>query len=91
MGARETERVNLNWGDVAANLEECRLSLVGRIIEDKVTNYIRVKIFTNHVWGYPRNMKVTKLGPNVFQFNFEKEQDRDKALRAKCGFWIINF
>ena len=73
---------------MAASREECRLSLVGRIIGEKVANYTGVKNFSNNVWGYPRNMKVTELGPNIFQFNFEEEQDRDKALRGRP--WVLD-
>ena len=66
-------------------IEECRLSLVGRIIGEKFANYIGVKNFTNHVWGYPRNLRVTELGPNVFQFNFEEKQDKERALKVDHG------
>ena len=63
-------------------------SLVGKLMGEKVANFIGVKNFTNHVWGYPRNMVVTELGPNMFQFQLEKEEDREKILMG--GPWIMD-
>ena len=76
LGEKEIEAVDLRWGDVEVGMEECKLSLVGTIIGKKIANFTGVKNFTNHVWGYPRNMRVTELGPNVFQFNLKRKRIR---------------
>ncbi|XP_027124362.1 uncharacterized protein LOC113769357 [Coffea eugenioides] len=55
---------------------------------DKIANFTGVKNFTNHVWGYPKNLRVTEIGPNVFQFQFEREEDREKVLAGDP--WILD-
>ena len=62
----ELEGVDLCSDDIRGGVQDCSRSLVGRLIGDKVANFTGVKNFTNHVWGYPRNMVVTELGPNLF-------------------------
>ncbi|XP_027090285.1 uncharacterized protein [Coffea arabica] len=84
----ELEGVDLCSDDIRGGVQDCSRSLVGRLIGDKVANFTGVKNFTNHVWGYPRNMVVTELGPNLFQFQLEKEEDREKILEG--GSWIMD-
>ena len=88
LGEKEVGAVDLSWGDVEEGREECRLSLVGRIMGEKIANFTGVKNFTNHVWGYPRNMRVIELGPNVFLFNFEEEKDKERALNGRP--WVLD-
>ena len=88
LGEKEAGAVDLSWGDVEEGRKECRLSLVGRIMGEKIANFTGVKNFTNHVWGYPRNMRVTELGPNVFMFNFKEEKDKERALKGRP--WVLD-
>ena len=54
---------------------------------DKVANFTGVKNYINHAWGNPRRLKITELGPNCFQFHFEDEVEKKKALTG--GPWIM--
>ncbi|XP_027177951.1 uncharacterized protein LOC113777103 [Coffea eugenioides] len=85
---KEMEGIDLETDDVLAGIEECKLTLVGRIMGEKVANLTGVKNYTSHVWGYPRNLQVSELGPNVFQFNFAEEKDKEKALNRRP--WVID-
>ena len=67
-------------------IEKCKL--IGRLIGEKVANFTGVKNFTNHAWGYPRNLVVTELGPNLFQFQFEIDDEREKVLMG--GPWVLD-
>lgn len=66
----------------------CKGSIVGKLIGEKVANFTRIKKFTNHAWGYPKNLQVTKLGPNLFQFQLDKVEDRRRILVG--GPWIMD-
>ena len=88
LSTTELEVVDLCSNDVKEGMQECSRSLVGRVIGDKVAHFTGVKNFTYHAWGYPRNMVVTELGPNLFQFQFENEDDREKVLVG--GPWILD-
>ncbi|XP_071933726.1 uncharacterized protein [Coffea arabica] len=85
---KERGGIDLETEDVLAGVQECKLSLVGRIMGKKVANFTGVKNYTSHVWGYPRNLHVVELGPNVFQFNFAEDKDKDKALNGRP--WVID-
>ncbi|XP_027177973.1 uncharacterized protein LOC113777128 [Coffea eugenioides] len=85
---KEMEGIDLETDDVLAGIEECKLTLVGRIMGEKVANLTGVKNYTSHVWGYPRNLQVSELRPNVFQFNFAEEKDKEKALNRRP--WVID-
>ena len=78
----EVEGIDLEDEDVELSIQDCRGSLVGRIMGDKIANFTGVKNFTNHVWGYPRNLRVTEIGSNAFQFQFDKEAERERVLRG---------
>ena len=88
LSSTELEGVDLYSDDVSEGVKDCSRSLVGRLIGEKVANFTRVKIFTNHAWGYPRNLVVTELGPNLFQFQFEIDDEREKALMG--GRWVLD-
>ena len=84
----EREGIALCSEDISEGIQDCSISLVGKLIGEKVANFTGIKNFTNHAWGYPRNMVVTELGPNIFQFQLEKEQDREKVLMG--GPWVMD-
>lgn len=88
LSATELEGVDLCPEDICEGVQDCRQSLVGRLIGEKVANFTGIKNFTNHAWGYPRNLTVTELGPNIFQFRLEKGEDREKILMG--GPWIMD-
>ena len=89
LSEKEVEGIDLSDEDVEISVQDCRRSLMRRIMRDKIANFTGVKNFTNHVWGYPRNLRVTEIGPNVFQFQLEKEVERERVLRGGPGFCTI--
>ncbi|XP_027102865.1 uncharacterized protein [Coffea arabica] len=85
---KEVGGIDLSHDDVEQSVQDCRGTLVGRIMGEKIANFTWVKQFTNHVWGYPRNLRVTEIGPNVFQFQFEREEDKEKVMAGAP--WILD-
>nr|XP_027120633.1 uncharacterized protein LOC113737637 [Coffea arabica] len=88
LNPEEEEGVDMSFEDIQQSVEECQLSLMGKVIGEKVTNFTGIKNFTAHVWGYPKNLKVTELKANLFWFHFESEQEMEKALYG--GPWVID-
>ena len=88
LSSTELEGMDLCSDDVSEGVKDCNRSLVGRLIREKVANFTGVKNFTNHAWGYPRNFVVTELGPNLFQFQFEIDDEWEKVLMG--GPWVLD-
>ena len=84
LSSTETKGVDLNEEDIERSIEECRLSLIGKYNGKKTENFSGIKNFTNHVWGYPRNLRVIEFKANTFQFHF----DNEKALHRRP--WVMD-
>lgn len=74
--------------DLQHGVRACEDSIIGRIIGEKVSNFTGVKSFVASAWGYPRNMTVIELGPNVFQFNIPNADEKEKIVTG--GPWVID-
>lgn len=46
---------------------------------NKVVNASGIRKFTKQIWGYPKNLRMLELGPNLFQFIFGYEGEREKV------------
>ncbi|KAL3536911.1 hypothetical protein ACH5RR_000277 [Cinchona calisaya] len=75
-----------NEADLSMNM--CKNSIIGKVIGDKVVNFVGVKNFTNLRRGFPKNMEVIELGVNIFQFTFGNRKDMDRILNSEA--WIID-
>ena len=78
----------LELGDADTGVQECQLSLVGKVIGEKIVNFVGVKNFVSSVWGYPRGLTVMELCPNLFQFVIPSATDRERILNG--GPWILD-
>ncbi|KAL3527635.1 hypothetical protein ACH5RR_012291 [Cinchona calisaya] len=76
LSAKELEGICLEEDDdVSRSKNTSQKSLFGRIVGDKMANFVGVKNFVNHVWGYPRELVVVELRANLFQFIFGSVED----------------
>ncbi|XP_027158430.1 uncharacterized protein LOC113760055 [Coffea eugenioides] len=85
---KELESTDLGGEELDGGIQECQLSLVGRIKGEKVVNFVGVKNFVNSAWGYPRNLRIIELGPNIFQFYVPNKEDRDRIVGG--GPWVMD-
>ena len=85
---KELESTDLGGEELDGGIQECQLSLVGRIKGEKVVNFVGVKNFVNSAWGYPRNLRIIELGPNLFQFYVPSREDRDWIVGG--GPWVMD-
>ncbi|GER38816.1 RNA-directed DNA polymerase (reversetranscriptase)-related family protein [Striga asiatica] len=80
---REKSRVRLSDEDIEPGLQECNLSLIGKIVGDKKVNMGGLKTTMGVIWRTSRPFSVRILGHNHFQFLFHAEEDKAKVLRGK--------
>ena len=78
----------LEFGDLHQGVRACEESLIGRVIGEKVVNFTGVKNFVTAAWGYPRNITVMELGPNIFQFNIPSLVDKERIIEG--GPWVMD-
>lgn len=54
-----------------------------KIMGDKIANGLGIQSATQKMWG-PSNLKrVVELGPNLFQFFFVKEEERNRVYNNR--------
>ena len=83
MSNKESSGIILDGVDEDLGKEECRESLFGRIMGERIANFTGVKNFANQVWGFLRNMVAVELGANLFQFTFADVSDMEKVLNGR--------
>ena len=88
LNSHEYSVTDLDAGDARTGRQECHTNLLGRIRGDKIANYTGVKNFVASAWGYPKELKVTELGPNFFQFGIQGEDIRERIING--GPWILD-
>lgn len=49
------------------------MSLFGKVIGDKVINVTGVKNFVNHIYGYPKDIKVLEIGGQSLSIFFLRQ------------------
>lgn len=84
----EMQGAELDANDAHNGIMECQNSLIGRIKGEKIANFTGVKKFVTVAWGYPKELRTTELGPNLFQFFIPKVEESEKILNG--GPWIID-
>ena len=84
----EMQGAVLDAKDADCGILECQNSLIGRIKGEKVANFTGVKKFVTAAWGYPKELRITELGPNLFQFLISRVEEREKILNG--GPWIMD-
>ena len=75
--------VQINGGDVLQGLAECKMSIIRKVMGEKIANIIGIKSFVNIMWGFAKNVKVIEIGVNMFQIVYANLHDRDRVLSGK--------
>ncbi|KAL3497847.1 hypothetical protein ACH5RR_040579 [Cinchona calisaya] len=83
LSAKKLGGICLEEDDVSRSKNTCKKSLFGRIVGDKMANFVGVKNFVNHVWGFPRELAVVELRANLFQFIFGSVEDKIRVLNSR--------
>ncbi|CAA0831099.1 Unknown protein, partial [Striga hermonthica] len=73
----------LSVDDIAIGMQDCSLSLIGKIFGEKNVNFSGLKTTISSIWVTDKPFSIRNLGNNKFQFLFQFEQDRDRILEGK--------
>nr|XP_027108780.1 uncharacterized protein LOC113728590 [Coffea arabica] len=88
LSANEKEGVCLGLEDLEKGVKECRLSLIGRVWGDRTANITGMRSFATNVWPQLKNVKITEIKVNMFQFIFESRKDIELVLSKRP--WIYD-
>ena len=58
-------------------IESCNLSLNGKLLTCKPFNRMAAKNTIQRAWGLNVSLQISKVRPNLFQFKFQLEFDKD--------------
>ncbi|XP_027184311.1 uncharacterized protein LOC113782635 [Coffea eugenioides] len=85
---KEAAGIQIEGDDAFQGVEECQLSIIGKVIGDKVANVTGIKRFSSNVWIFAKNVKVVEIGVNLFQFIFMNQYDMDRVLNGRP--WVYD-
>ena len=88
LNTQECTITDLDFGDSSISRQECQLSLLGKIRGEKMVNFTGQKNFVSTAWVYPKDLKVTELGPNLYQFLIPDRETRERVVNG--GPWILD-
>ena len=71
---KEIWGVDLDLSDIDSEIKECQGSWVGRIMGEKVVNFVGVKNFVTTPWEYPKELRIVELQPNCFNSTSQKRK-----------------
>lgn len=77
---KECSEIIVETEESEKGLQDCRLSLCGKVVGEKSANVTGVKNVANQLWGYPKKMEVVEIGRNLFQFNFVDMEELIKVM-----------
>ncbi|CAA0806409.1 Unknown protein [Striga hermonthica] len=83
LSEKEKGGVQLKEDDVNSSLDDCRLSLIGKVYGEKRANLNGLKATVGAIWTTKESFNVRGIGNNLFQFLFKSEEDRDRILDGK--------
>jgi hypothetical protein len=68
-------------------LKACQISILGKIITDKVIYTSSIQSGLENIWGAPKGLKIQEVGGNILQFFMENVSDQDRILQGNP--WIF--
>ncbi|CAA0830802.1 Unknown protein [Striga hermonthica] len=69
--------------DIAPTLQECKLSLIGKVYGKKKINFTGLKATLGSIWMTKSPFSMKCIGHNLFHFLSKSEEDLDKILNGK--------
>ena len=88
LSSTKKEGVWLEKEEFTKGVDECSLSLLGNIQGEKIANINGIRSFAEHMWFHLKNLKVTEIRTNMFQFTFVQKSDLERALNDEP--WIYD-
>ena len=86
--AKEGEIIKFRSNNQAKILEECSLSLMGRVHMSKPLNTRVAKKLFRLVWKFGQDLRITEVGDGLLQFKFSMESQLSWVM--KNGPWSFD-
>lgn len=84
----EEDDIVVDSGIRARAIEECAVSLVGRLLSKRGFNRAALKDTMRKVWGSPGGLRIVDVGDNLFHFRFSNKLDLQRVLNG--GPWCFD-
>ena len=84
----EEETIPITVTNSSDLLEECSLSLFGRLLSDRQQNWQALKNTLRSAWKMGSNMRIVEAGNNILQFKFSSKYQLEWV--EKCGPWSFD-
>ncbi|CAA0806581.1 Unknown protein [Striga hermonthica] len=84
LSAKEHVETLVSDEDIEPGVQECARSLISRIVGEKWANLGGLKTTLNLIWTTRKPFAIRVLDENLFQFLFQSEEDKRKALIRKA-------
>ena len=85
---KEEEEIQVSEEGRSEEIDSCVLSLIGKFLTCKPYNQKAAKNTLQKAWGSDKELQISKVGSNLFQFKFQSEYDLDRILRG--GPWSFD-
>ncbi|CAA0824320.1 Unknown protein [Striga hermonthica] len=82
LSEREANIIPIENNDVQLSAEECRKSLVGKLIGGKKAHLKGLKRTIKIIWHIKESVAVREPSPNFFQFIFSELEDKEKVSKG---------
>ena len=69
-------------------IDSCMLSLIGKFLACKPFNRSAAKNTLRKAWGLDKELQISEVGSNLFQFKFQSEYELDQVFRG--GPWTFD-
>ena len=86
--AEEEEEILVSEEGRSEEIDSCALSLIGKFLTCKPFNRKAAKNTLRRAWGLDKELQISEVGSNLFQFKFQSEYELDRILRG--GPWSFD-
>lgn len=86
--AEEEEEIQVSDESRLEEMDRCALSLIGKFLTRKSYNRKAAKNTLRKAWGLEKELQISEVGSNLFQFKFQSEYDLERILKG--GPWCFD-
>uniref|UniRef100_A0A7N2QZ38 CCHC-type domain-containing protein n=1 Tax=Quercus lobata TaxID=97700 RepID=A0A7N2QZ38_QUELO len=87
----EEEAIPISVSNCPGLLEECSLSLFGRLLVDRQQNQRALKNTLRSAWKMGSDMRIVEVGNNILQFKFSSKFQMEWVERKEIGSKLCTF
>ena len=92
--SEEEEEIQVSEEGKLEEIDSCVLSLIGKFLTSKPFNRKAAKNTLQKAWDLDKELQISEVGTNLFQFKFQSEYELERILRGGGrggrGVLIIN-